>query len=243
MNIPHACKRRLISVYLSVVAITFYSPIVLEAASAKASQNRSLPSKSTKSVYKAPVRSSRISATLIGDYIGPGLGLQYEYILASFLHLTSFLAYTQASLKGKVSVNVEETITSETMRAGLGFRFLLKKRFYLGGSIHGSLVKGKYGYAETTGDGVSFDIPFSTELAHADLYIGNEWLLKHQIHIGVDWVGIGIPITMKVKDEASEAESQALEFLIQDSISDRVTGELTEQVKLFYLAVHIGYRF
>ncbi len=243
MNIPYVLKRRLISVYLFAVFCSLIAPSHLYGVSTTDKKNSPLASPPGASVYTAPDRNSRISATAIGNYVGSGLALNYEKIFTSYFHLTTSLAYTQALLKGKVSANVEESITSNMTRAALGLRFFLKKRFYFGTSINVSLMNGDYSYKETIENGANIDIPFQTQLIHGDIYFGNEWLLKHHIHIGIDWIGFGFPFVMKINDKASAEDNQALEFLTQKTVHGRLEAEIIEQIKLFYFAIHVGYRF
>ena len=188
-------------------------------------------------------KNHRIAGQLIGNYAGAGLGLSYEHRVSSYFHLIGQFAYTQADLKGELAPEVDEKIAFEQIRLGFGAKLIFKYRFYLSSLLNVATYKGDYGYRDNNSDVGDTFIPFEGQGMHLNLNFGNEWLLVKGLFVGVDWVGVSLPISTSVEADSTPEDDLVTKFASSKTVAERILGEIEEQVKFHYLTFHFGIRF
>ena len=183
-------------------------------------------------------KNQRFSLNLIAENIGPGLGLEYEYLFSDKIEAIVGLATNQAKLRGQTQADGTETIQFSTQSLHTFLAYRSSSWIYPSAGLTLRLSSGQYGW-----NGPNLFGNFRANLMTADVRISSEWVFKERYILGVHWLGVGAPIFGTFAVESTDELEDFTKFYTSVAPKSRIFQELKSQILLCYANIHFGIVF
>jgi hypothetical protein len=192
---------------------------------------------------RSGVRQQQVGLMAIVNYVGPGLGIEYIHQLSGWLDLGTQALMTGGKLTDSSNPDLNEFFSTQVLQVKGLARIYYNRHLFLGTGLSFDQIAGNYGWNGSKVVGEELSTNFNAQLLAWHIYLGSEWQLANGFYIGVDWLGLGLPLTSQVTTEDAGSLDDLTQTLTGSTLHERLDGELKKQLIPYYLFFHLGYAF
>ncbi len=177
----------------------------------------------------------------IVNYLGAGIGAEYIHRQLTWMDWGAQVTKTQAKLTESKNPETDEFLRSDLTHVKALARFFSNRRLYATAGLSFSQVTGSYGWEGAGVEDGSISSDFKAQLIQLEISIGSEWEIWKGVYLGVDWLGVGLPLSTSINYQSNSDLDDITKFLTGSTTDKRIQTELDAQFRPYYGIIRIGY--
>ncbi|MBC7661462.1 MAG: hypothetical protein H7249_17335 [Chitinophagaceae bacterium] len=177
------------------------------------------------------------------NYFGSGAGIEYLYPFRPRISFGVSVLQTAASLDDSASDGAKEFLTAKSTSLRLYARYSMFWFLYGAAGLNADSIVGDYGWKGSAIQGGEIKTHYTAKILALDVFMGSEWKGPWSTYVGVDWIGLALPLTGTINYNANpdvELTSKALKGKMPNQ---RLDEETSAQLRLYYLNLRVGMVF